>query len=448
MMSHAHHGPRAPLSGWTRACVAILTFSIALACSDTDSPAQPGDPDDGGTTPNLGAAAGTIAYVRGGEIRLIKPDGTGDRLLWRTPRPELAFTVSGIAWRPDGAELAFSSEHEMATSWFERDVYAIGADGTGLRKLTNAPAVDKLNGMAKGTVTVRIQNVNASPGPYFIYVSGAPEPQQITLGAWISRTLTFANVAELGPNVEQVVVAINGISRWFGSAVADVKSGQTTDAGVLTITAFSGIEHYGADSPFWRADGSRVGYFSSPACFLMEVSANPPAGPSQRQLLDPNVFGPTCAADWGPTPATADQLIYLDQRNYTDKGQMELYRVSETTRTRGQPVVTLSNYVRLFDLHWMPDASGFLYARQNALTDEAINIHLYDFTSRTTRQITQFSGQFVRRFTVSPDGKFIAFERVTALDSPSDVWVMGIDGSSPRLLVRQAEIPAWNPRVQ
>ena len=437
-------------SGWTRACVAILTFAVALACSNSDSPAQPDDSNDpdGGTQPNPGAAAGTIAYVRGGEIRLIKPDGTGDRLLWRTPRPELGFTVSGMAWRPDGAELAFSSNHEMATSWFERDIYAVGADGTGLRRLTNAPALDKLASLAKGSVTVRVQNVNATPGPYFVYIAGAPEPQQITLSAGSSRTLTFTNVADLGAGVEQVVVAVNGIARWFGSAVADVQSGRTTDAGLLTITAFSGIEHYGADAPFWRADGSRVGYFSLPACFLMEVSATPPNGPSQRQLLDQRVFGSTCAADWGPTTATADQLIYLDERNYSDKGQVELYRVSETSGTRGTPILTLTNYVRLVDLRWLPNGSGFLYARQNALTDEAINIHAYDFASRTTRQVTSFTGQFVRRFAISPDGRFIVFERVTALDSPSDLWVMGIDGSNPRLLVRQAEIPAWNPRVQ
>jgi hypothetical protein len=435
---------------WTRARVAILTFSIAMACSESNSPAQPGDPDDsdGGTQPNPGAAAGTIAYVRGGEIRLIKPDATGDRLLWRAPQPEPGFSVSGMAWRPDGSELAFASNHEMATSWFESDVYAVAADGSGLRRLTNAPSHDKLGSMAKGAVTVRVQNVNASPGPYFIYVSGAAEPQQITLGAGSSRTLTFSNVADFGAGVEQVVVAINGITRWFGSAVADVQSGRTTDAGLLTITAFSGIEHYGADAPFWRADGSRVGYFSLPACFLMEVSATPPAGPSQRQLLDPKVFGPTCAADWGPTTATADQLLYLDERNYTDKGQVELYRVSETSGTRGQPVVTIGNYTRLVDLRWLPNGSGFLYARQNALTDEAINIHAYDFASRTSRQVTQFTGQFVRRFAISPDGRFIVFERVTALSGPSDLWVMGVDGSNPRLLVRQAEIPAWNPRVQ
>ena len=435
-------------SGWTRASAATLTLGLALACSDSESPAQPGDPGGGGETPgNAAAAAGMIAYVRGGEIRLIKPDGTGDRLLWRAPQPEPGFTVSGIAWRPDGAELAFASNHEMATSWFERDIYAIGAGGSGLRRLTNAPAHDKLGTMPKGTVTVRVQNVNASPGPYFIYVTGAAEPQQITLGAGTTRTLTFSNVADFGSNVEQVAVAINGISRWFGGAVADVQSGRTTDAGLLTITAFSGIDHYGADAPFWRADGARVGYFSLPACFLMEVSATPPAGPSQRQLLDNKVFGPTCAADWGPTTATADQIIYLDERNYVDKGQLDLYRISETATSRGQPILTIGNYARLVDLRWLPNGSGFLYARQNALTDEAVNVHAYDFTTRTTRQITQFTEQFVRRFAISPDARFIVFERVTALEGPSDLWVMGIDGSNPRLLVRQAEIPAWNPRA-
>lgn len=441
---------RKPLSMWTRAFVTILTLSLALACSDSESPAQPDDSGDpgNGTQTNPGAAAGMIAYVRGGEIRLINPDGTGDRLLWRTPSPELGFTVSGIAWRPDGAELAFSSNHEMATSWFERDIYGVGADGTGLRRLTNAPAVDKLGTLVKGTVTVRIQNVNASPGPYFIYVAGAPEPQQITLTAGSTRTLTFTNVADLGPNVEQVVVAINGIVRWFGGAVADVQSGRTTDAGVLTLTAFSGIEHYGGDAPFWRADGSRIGYFSLPACFLMEVSATPPMGPSQRQLIDQKTFGSTCAADWGPTAATADQLIYVDERKYTTSGVTEFYRVSEKSGTRGTPILTLGNYVRLFDMRWLPNGSGFLYARWNALTDETINIHAYDFASRTTRQLTNFTGQFVRRFAISPDSRFIVFERVTALNSQSDLWVVGIDGSNPRLLVRQAEIPAWNPRPQ
>lgn len=450
MMYRANTQTGTSPSGWTRVFAAILTITLALACSDSDSPAQPDDSQGPGNGPgaNPGAAAGTIAYVRSGEIRLINPDGTGDRLLWRTPRPELGFTVSGMAWRPDGAELAFSSNHEMATSWFERDIYAIGADGTALRRLTNAPAHDKLGSLEKGTVTVRVQNVNAPAGPYFVYVAGAAEPQQITLAAGSSRTLTFANVADLGANVEQVVVAVNGTSRWFGGAVADVQSGRTSDAGLLTITAFSGIEHYGADAPFWRADGSRVGYFSLPACFLMEVSATPPLGPSQRQLLDQKVFGSTCAADWGPTAATADQLIYLDERNYTDKGEVELYRVSERSTTPGSPILTLGNYVRLVDLRWLPDGSGFLYARQNALTDEAINIHAYDFASRTTRQVTNFTGQFVRRFAISPDGRFIVFEQVTALDSPSDLWVMGIDGSSPRLLVKQAEIPAWNPRAK
>src|ERR1051326_9075888 len=68
------------------------------------------------------ANRGTIAYVHGGaEIRLVEPDGTNDRRIWTLPRPELAATmgVTGVAWRPDGQEIAFSSGHEAAQSLYQ-----------------------------------------------------------------------------------------------------------------------------------------------------------------------------------------------------------------------------------------------------------------------------------------------------------------------------------------
>jgi TolB protein len=45
-----------------------------------------------------------------------------------------------LAWRPDGPELAFSSQHEQDCSWYDSDVYVIGYDGAGYRRITNAPA--------------------------------------------------------------------------------------------------------------------------------------------------------------------------------------------------------------------------------------------------------------------------------------------------------------------
>ena len=85
---------------------------------------------------------GTIAYVQLSthDIHLVSPDGTGDRVLWTAPRAFFVDPPYELAWRPDGRELAFTSDHEAWASWYASDVYAVGSDGTGYRRITNAPA--------------------------------------------------------------------------------------------------------------------------------------------------------------------------------------------------------------------------------------------------------------------------------------------------------------------
>ena len=57
---------------------------------------------------------GTIAYVRPSmpDAHLISPGSSGDRVLWTAPGPLSRWPAYDLAWRPDGRELAFSSEHE------------------------------------------------------------------------------------------------------------------------------------------------------------------------------------------------------------------------------------------------------------------------------------------------------------------------------------------------
>ena len=100
------------------------------------------------------ARSGVIAYVRRSthDIHLISPDGTGDRVLWAAPRPLGLLPAHDLAWRPDGRELAFSSEHEEACSYYESDVYAIGYNGAGYRRVTNSPACAALAILPKGSV--------------------------------------------------------------------------------------------------------------------------------------------------------------------------------------------------------------------------------------------------------------------------------------------------------
>ena len=58
-----------------------------------------------------------------------------------------------LAWPPDGRELAFSSQHEAACSWFDSDVYAIGYTGAGYRRVTNSPACAVLAGLPIAALT-------------------------------------------------------------------------------------------------------------------------------------------------------------------------------------------------------------------------------------------------------------------------------------------------------
>src|ERR1041384_18687 len=147
---------------------------------------------------------GTIAYIRGGaEIHLIEPDGTNDRPIWTPPRPEVAETlgINGLAWRPDGKEIAFTSGHEAQYSIYQSDIYAIQPDGTGLRKITNPPDHAEFAHFPKGNVSVTVQNgapgLLAAPSSLFIvYVAGASEPQTVALPPGSSRTLTFQSVAD------------------------------------------------------------------------------------------------------------------------------------------------------------------------------------------------------------------------------------------------------------
>ncbi|HEU4563449.1 MAG TPA: hypothetical protein VFS05_02325 [Gemmatimonadaceae bacterium] len=427
--------------------VPCATLLLAASCGEDGAGVTPPDeqpPGDTTALPPVSGERGTIAYARGGELRLIQPDGSNDRVLWAPPDRSLGSTILGIGWKPDGTELAFSSDHEAAVSFYDRDIYAVRVDGRGLRRVTNAPAHDRLASMAKGSVTVTVQNNTADSGPYFVYVGGASAPQQVTIAPGNSAQLTFTDVADFG-SVVQAVVVINGLTRWFGGAVADVRAGATTDAGTLTLTQFGGVPRLGVSGPVWSADGSRLAFIGSPTCVMLAAPASPPAGFIDEQLLDSKVFGRSCAFDWAQGGSAAGDVIYLDDSQYSTDGSSSVYRVRAGAQSRGQPVLTFTDYDRLTDIRWLPDGSGFLVAKTGGLMEPHVNLYELLFSSGTLRQITTFTDASVRGFAISPDGRQIVFERVpeAELTAPSDLWVVNRDGSSPHLLVRDAASPAW-----
>jgi len=181
-------------------------------------------------------------------------------------------------------------------------------------------------------------------------------------------------------------------------------------------------------------------------CRVEQVPPSPPLASTYAPLLDPKAFPSPCVVDWAPLASLPAQLLVADDGQYSENGETRVFRVAEGTAAPGASVLTVGDYARVIDARWLPDGSGFVLARWGGLLDVAVNLFEYTFGSAAPRQITSFTGEYVRRFAISPDGQRIVFERVSSLDGPSDLWVVGRDGSNPTLLIRDAAFAAWNPR--
>jgi len=395
-----------------------------------------------GRGPTVTPSGGVIAYVRGDtEIRMIDPDGGNDRQFWKHPDLHEGLGLFELAWRPDGTELAFSSAHEATSSLYIADIYSIKRDGSGLQKLTNPPERDRFAKYPKGSVTVTVNNYQdaaAGSGTFIVYVAGADEPQQIVLPSGGSKTLVFRSVADFG-NHAQPVVAMFGKYRWFVSGV-DVHAGRNVTAPAFNITG-KGIDMLGAFRPVWRSDGSRISYRSG-LCIVSSASTKATPG---EYSFDPLFSGKnpmgTCTWDWGPTAATASQVIYSENSSGSS-----IYQMTEGGSHPGARLTQFSDidYQLLYDLRWAPDASAILYSTVDLFRQSA-NIFRYDLATKQTRQVTKLEKEFARQFNVSPDGRSIVFERCTTADEDKgcDLWTIGVDGTSARLLVKNAVRPAW-----
>jgi PKD repeat protein len=403
-----------------------------------------------GTEPPVGVS-NTIAYVRpndesGDEIRLINPDGSGDRLLWSTDQPDPygVEEISSLAWRPDGGELAFASDHEGACSIFEADLYSVLADGSGYRRITNAPACAELAGYPKGAVVVEVENRSESYGPFFVYVQGAPGVKIASLGGTGVGSVLFEEVADLGEGVLQFVMVTDARYRWWGLPV-DVRAGATV-AAPRQVLLSDALSEFGAWWPSWHLSGTKLGYVLGLG-IMHEIGANPGLLAIGEFLLaegaeTAGVFNGHLA--WGPTPALADSFLYATFAS-DDFALDGIYLAVEGGRDRGDRIVAIE-FGLVQGLAWLPDGSGFVYSVTESF-DSYANIYAYSFATGQVTQLTSFTDEFAVQLSVSPDGQSIVFERVADLyfpTEPASLWIMSLNGGGLRLLVENGRAPAWS----
>ncbi len=431
---------RSPLIRRTLAVFVVVLFALSAAHMPSSFPAAMAQ-----------TTTGTIAYVRedtGDEIRLIEPNGSNDRRLWAhgLADPHQVYGIYNMAWRPGASELAFASTHENWCSINYSDIFAVRANGTGYRRITQAPACGALTGYPTGTVRVPVKNVSfyGSSVTGFVYFQGAPSIQPISLAAGASTVVTFNNVADFGTEALQIAGIIDGANREYdvGTAV-DVQAGGTVTTGQMSITPPSNMGQE-PRSPTWRSDGSTLGYVYGYGS-LYGIPANPQPLEFGRRVIDPNTtMGIVEYMAYGPPGARANQILF--QGNGDDG--IGIYLATEGDTTIGQPLVT-TGFELIRGLAWLPDGSGFVYAVEEYVDYELsrANIFEYTFASQQIKRLTNFSNTFAGQLSVSPDGKQLVFDRSTTKDASgtADVWIMNRDGSGQRLLVSNAYAPAWSP---
>lgn len=411
---------------------------------------------------------GTIAYVRRSphQIRLIQPDGSDDRVFWTSPTPDTVVGILDLAWRPDGSELAFSSDHERTCSWFETDVYAIGHNGRGLRRVTNAPACAGLAAYPQGKVTVDVATLSQS-GHFAVYVQGSTELKGITLGPGGFGQVTFDHVADFGPGIVQPAVGIYGLYRYPGDTAPDIKAGQSVAGPAIWLSTDNEYNAHGTGNVTWRGDGTRIGYAMRNCAAARQIEPYPPVASQGTDLPTAPDRWP-CLVDLAPTASKANQFLYtVDWNSWFDDDLEGIYLASTAESSGGTRLVSPAlintefgfyDTATVHDVQWLPDGSGFMfimtYIYVNTEDPDPVcmgtcaDLFAYDFATGAVTQVTRLGDDSARALSISPDGQQVAFERLTEdpshpLESSSAIWVMQRSGAGLRLLVDDAASPAW-----
>ena len=400
----------------------------------------------------LGPAAGegVIAYAdrSTGDIHIISPGGTHDRLLWDNPSTVVGLdSIMSLAWRPDGRELAFTGSHEQTCSWYESDVYAIGSDGSGYRRITNGPACSALAGLPKGAVRVSVRNLLNDTA--WVYVQGAPEMKP--MAPFYEGPVLFDNVADLGPGVLQPSVGIAGLYRYPGAPAADVLPGQTVSGGTVLRTSLGdGKKGFGVGKVSWKADSSALAYAVRLNTAIRQIPANPPYGTIGVALPVAEKTTPYLVA-WGPTLATQDRYLYASNWHLLKSNVAGIYLNTVGNASGGTQLVTLEDLTgqTILDVEWLPDGSGFLYSKRWVPLDICADIFEYDFATQKSTKLTpslvdKYGYGGARGLSISPDGQQVVFERAIYMtEAENSVWIINRDGTGLRMLAEEGGRPAW-----
>jgi Tol biopolymer transport system component len=383
--------------------------------------------------------SGSIAYVDGNALRRIKPDGSAAQTLWTHPgnAPELAQP----RWRPDAAEIAFISDHEMAYSPFLSDLYGINPDGSGLRRISNAPSQQAVASGAfpnRGTVRLTITN-NYSHfsgdviSTFFVLVRGSDLLTVNLPPAGQSTTVTIPDVARVVDGPQPIIFFYSsnrcGLNRRDLGGQVSVVAGSTVDlsVGFNAVSCASQFQPYVLELA-WKRDGNALGYTVTNAPFLVPVAGSTGAGSSWW-----DTGGLIGALSWSPQD---DRLLHI-----MTPGASNLYVREPSSGGAPQQLIADAILATPDDPAWLPDASAFLYVAGADLFQAAAN------GSNPQRLSVAARGETHQRPSPSPDGSWLVFERRLRNHGGSDassLWLMRRDQPASMRPLASGSWPDWS----
>jgi Tol biopolymer transport system component len=174
---------------------------------------------------------------------------------------------------------------------------------------------------------------------------------------------------------------------------------------------------------------------------------NTPIGTLGDPVLTSDDIAP-CHMAWAPTLALADQVIFAAYPNLGMDGATFYQATEGDTASNGTKLFSIGATNLLLWYDWAPDGQSLLFVHTTKFANTSFvesNLFEYNLATGQITQLSNLSDEFVRSFSVSPNGELVVFERAATLDSAtSDLWIMNRDGSNLHLLVKNGRIPNWS----
>ena len=413
-----------------------VTIETTGRGSFTLEPLRAGPIKRGSASP-ASAAKSKIAAIRvstdpGGsrlELYVVNADGSGSWLL-EIARPSPA-TISyelgsSPAWSPDGRKIAFVGMGDDGNT----DVYIVGADGLGRKRLTRHPGVDGNPAWSPDGRKIAFTRGarECCVGKTYIYLMNADGSRQRRLArghvhfsvAWSpdGQKMLFER-----PNPRHPAPPVPG------DFAEDLHVMNADGSGQRNLTRNPAQDM----DPVWSPDGRRIAFDRERRGRGNQRWVMNPDGSGKRRLA------PARWRSGGPDWSPDGRKIAFEARESTSPHDGVFVMNADGSERRrlthgGSPSRS-------------PDGSKIAFGgRAPTSPDGGVFVMNADGSER--RRLTQRGGSP----SWSPDGEWIAYESGTPGRLPQEIWAMRPDGSGERMLMRSDRgvisqvLPwAWSP---